>query len=354
MAKYTLNLSEVCEQVTGLRFNDLTGMAFDRVDTIANAAIPELFSTRYTVLDDADDANDLYRMILEHYWEYEVCTYTPSDFILRLNRKLNEIMPYYNQRYESTKLQFPVFEDVDYTDDGTDTATNNTVEDATGNTTHSGTDRVISQESGTTGFTGTDVSTDNGHSLIHNALGEDYHADASNQGKQTDWDYNNNTPQGSISGITEEDYLSSYSKRTTEFEKGQTGKFDPEGKFQGFGNTEMEIKPNSFSGDHASHGSSAYANTYKDDTQGQQTDTHNNTTSHGKGVSTDTIHGHKIDTKDDKTTDFEHEGDYHKHIKGKANSGKSYSQMLQEYRATMINIYTEIIEELHELFFLIY
>ena len=59
MAKYTLNLSEVCEQVSGLKFNDLTGMAFDRIDDIANASIPHIFSTRYKLLDDGDDRVDL-------------------------------------------------------------------------------------------------------------------------------------------------------------------------------------------------------------------------------------------------------------------------------------------------------
>ena len=50
MAKYTLNLSEVCEQITGMSFNETPGMAFDRIDTIANAAIPQLFSNRYTLI----------------------------------------------------------------------------------------------------------------------------------------------------------------------------------------------------------------------------------------------------------------------------------------------------------------
>ena len=100
MAKYTLNLSEICEQVSGLKFEDLDGLPFDRIDDICNAAIPNIFSTRYDLLDNGEDLNELQRKILEHYWEYEVCTYTPSDFILRLNRKLNEIAPLYNQRYE--------------------------------------------------------------------------------------------------------------------------------------------------------------------------------------------------------------------------------------------------------------
>ena len=162
MARYTINLSEVCEELTGVKFNELTGNAFDRIDTIANAAAPLLFSDRIELLDNGDDRNDLERMILEHYWEYEVCTYTPSDFVLRLNRKLNEIAPYYNKRYESTKLEFPVFDDVKYDETGEDSAINNTKDNTTGRTVNSGTDTTTDQESGTTGVIngGSDVTTD--------------------------------------------------------------------------------------------------------------------------------------------------------------------------------------------------
>lgn len=115
MARYTLNLSEVCETMTGQHFDNLTGNAFDRIDTISEAALPLLFSDRYDLLDNDTDRETLEKMILEHYWEYEVCTYTPSDFILRLNRKLREIAPLYNQRYASAKMEYPVFDDVNYT-----------------------------------------------------------------------------------------------------------------------------------------------------------------------------------------------------------------------------------------------
>lgn len=431
MAKYTLNLSEVCEQVSGLKFNELTGMAFDRIDDIANAAIPHLFSSRYTLLDDGDDRIDLERMILEHYWEYEICTYTPSDFILRLNRKLNEIAPLYNQRYDSIKLEYPIFKDVDYTENGTDAHENHVVTSDEGNTKHSdkditavvhggtvgvdslerGTTKVVdvldgeqkhtgtvkndSQEDGTTTVTLDHTEEDKGHTITNAGSHSDNKIHETADHKSTDWDYKNDTPQGSVSGITDQDYLTSYSKHTSE--KDQTP-FNASGEVSGTyfdgGNFSYtisdQINGQPTHADHMEHDISTgvtdqrqktsgktevddttttlhgkgeeVTTTYNDKVETDNTDTA--TTTHGKGVATTTTYGntdtstttygHNIATEAEGTNDLTHEGEYSKAVEGKMNSGKSYMEMLQEYRDVMINIYMEIIEELKELFFIIY
>lgn len=428
MARYTLNLSDICEQVSGLKFNDLEGMAFDRIDTIANAAIPNLFSSRYNLLDDGDDLNDLRRMILEHYWEYEVCAYTPSDFILRLNRKLNEIAPLYNQRYESTKLEFPVFEDIDYAEDGTDSHENHGTAEGTGNTKHSdkdvltsahtGTIDVESQESGTTktdttldgeqGHTGTvgvqnteggttkvvtdHTETDLGHDVTTAQRHQDNTDNESMETRKTDWDYKNDTPQGSISGISEQDYLSSYSKHTSENEAEHIGlsssmsgsyfngetysmsasdagmpaadKYDStknyginDQKTHSAGSTDVDDTSTTTHGK-TNQNTTTYNDKVETDNTTNQTVTHGKgdeqTTTYGDTTTNTTEYGHNIATENESKNDLTHEGEYHKTAKGKYNSGKSYAQMLMEYREAMINIYDEIIKELRELFFIIY
>lgn len=428
MARYTLNLSEICEQVSGLKFNDMEGMAFDRIDTIANAAIPNLFSTRYNLLDDGDDLNDLQRMILEHYWEYEVCAYTPSDFILRLNRKLNEIAPLYNQRYESTKLEFPVFEDIDYSEDGTDSHENHGTTEGTGNTKHSdqdvmtsahtGTIDVEKQESGTTktdttldgeqkhggtvGVQNTEggttkvvtdhTETDLGHDVTTAQRHQDNTDNESMETRKTDWDYKNDTPQSSISGITEQDYLSSYSKHTSENEAQHLGlsssmsgsyfdgstysmnasdsgmpaadKFDStknyginDQKTHSAGSTDVDDTSTTTHG-RTNQQTTTYNDKVETDNTTNQTVTHGKgdeqTTTYGDTTTNTTEYGHNIATENESKNDLTHEGEYHKEAKGKYNSGKSYAQMLMEYREAMINIYDEIIKELRELFFIIY
>lgn len=44
--------------------------------------------------------------IIEHYWFREIGLETPGLFKRFLNRKMNEIMPYYNQLYKSTLKEF--------------------------------------------------------------------------------------------------------------------------------------------------------------------------------------------------------------------------------------------------------
>ena len=387
MARYTINLSEVCEELTGVKFNDLTGNAFDRIDTIANAAAPLLFSDRIELLDNGDDRNDLERMILEHYWEYEVCTYTPSDFVLRLNRKLNEIAPYYNKRYESTKLEFPVFDDVKYDETGEDSATNNTEDNTTGRTVNSGTDTTTDQESGTTGVVngGSDITTDqeSGTTKLTNTHNDTTSTAGTLSGEsvedastgnivpmKTEWDYQNDTPQNSISGITEGDYLTKYSKHTTNMGNSNINNnpgsatdmngqgYDHDTSISGTnGGTITKNQTHTASkttGSETNNGGHVDTTEHGKGNQSTLQHGHTSTTSHGRGNLNTLLHGHQIDSTGNKTSDFTHDGDYSKHVEGKLNSGRSYSEMLNLYRSTMINIYQEIIDELKELFFIIY
>lgn len=51
--------------------------------------------------------------IIEHYWFREIGLETPGLFKRFLNRKMNEIMPYYNQLYESTLKKFDPYVNYD-------------------------------------------------------------------------------------------------------------------------------------------------------------------------------------------------------------------------------------------------
>ena len=57
----------------------------------------------------------LNRKILDHFYYYEIGQETPDMFRFMLNRKLNEIMPYFNKLYASETLQFDPFETLDVT-----------------------------------------------------------------------------------------------------------------------------------------------------------------------------------------------------------------------------------------------
>lgn len=319
MARYTLNLSEICEQMTGLNFNDMTETnPFDRIDTIANAAAPILVSNRYDLLDNDEDKNSFLRMLIEHYWEYEVCALTPSDFILRLNRKLNEIAPLFNQRYESMKMEFPVFQDINVWTDGQVDRTGHKTDVLDGEVKNSGTDTTNygKKESGSL-----DSQFANGQRIP----------------KSTDWDYDNDTPQNSISGITDQDYLTRYGKKTSEVD----------GK---------SVQNNAHSGTTIAGDAYTIAqvNYNANDTDGGDFGTTETYTGSKQSGSDSLVHGHKVETDNTFNSDTVSQDISGTHQYGKNNSGKTYAQMMEEYRHAMINVFQEMIDELHELFFIIY
>ena len=62
-------------------------------------------------LNDYPIFDEMYReelnnKILQHFWYREIGQETPDRFNRMLRRKMFEIMPYYNQLYKSTLLEF--------------------------------------------------------------------------------------------------------------------------------------------------------------------------------------------------------------------------------------------------------
>lgn len=84
----------------------------------------------YPIYDEAHRP-DLNKRILDHYWFYEIGAETVEQFRFFLNRKMREIMPYYNQLYLSTRLQFDPLKQIDYS-----TISHSTVGSTTRNTEH--------------------------------------------------------------------------------------------------------------------------------------------------------------------------------------------------------------------------
>ena len=58
----------------------------------------------------------LNKKIMDHYWFREIGQETPGLFKFYLNRTMNEIMPYYNQLYETTILEYNPIHNADYTE----------------------------------------------------------------------------------------------------------------------------------------------------------------------------------------------------------------------------------------------
>jgi hypothetical protein len=83
----------------------------------------------------------LNQRITDHFAFYEIGHETPEQFRFALNRKMREIMPYYNQLYLSEKIQFDPLSTMDFTDD---TTAHNTT-DSTNNATNHNTNNASSK-----------------------------------------------------------------------------------------------------------------------------------------------------------------------------------------------------------------
>lgn len=110
MSVYTTQVRFICEAEAGLK----KSVGYDNVNTVIQNAIPKIFSFDWPIFDETY-RNVLETKILKHYYTREIGLETYGLWKLKLDTKLNEIMPYYNQLYKSALLEFNPFYDVDIT-----------------------------------------------------------------------------------------------------------------------------------------------------------------------------------------------------------------------------------------------
>jgi hypothetical protein len=109
---------------------------------------------KYPIFDEAH-REPLNKKIIEHYWNYEIGQETIDMFVFALNRKMREIMPYYNQLY-LTELDFDPLTTVDLKSETDSTDTQTTTSESTSENTNdaNSTSRVVSSETPQTRLSG--------------------------------------------------------------------------------------------------------------------------------------------------------------------------------------------------------
>lgn len=303
MSKYTTQVRFICETVAGL--NESEGQT--SVKQVIAAAIPSVFDFDFPIFDESY-RNVLETKILKHYYTREIGLETVGLWKLKLDTKLNEIMPFYNQLYKSELLEFNPFYDVDLTRDHNLKKEETTKQDAT--------------EKGTTEKTGniddnTHTETnDNQNSESTTALQNTTGSTSKEQlrATKTHYDKYSDTPQGSLQNVQNDTYLTN--ARMINDTDSQTGE-------------------TTVSGNDTSKGITT-ANTNADGTS----DTERN-------ISTNDSEEKSVSQNVNKN--LSSIDDYIEHVKGK-NGGVSYSAMLNEFRTTFLNIDMQIIDELSDLF----
>lgn len=239
MSNYTTEVRYICEAKAGL----IESKGQNDVNSIIAASLSSIFNFDFPIFDEAY-RSVLETKILKHYYTREIAFESVGLWQLKLDTRLNEIMPYYNQLYNSELLEFNPFHDVDYT------------------------------------FTHEGERNDTGHST------DDYDSSVSSTGTGSSnaWDKFSDTPQGAVSGIQNDTYLTNARNATN-------------------------------------------SNSYSD----------------SKTQSDDRINDTRFNSLDE----------YVNTMVGKMGT-TSYSELLNKFRDTFLNIDMMIIEELQDLFFNLY
>lgn len=251
MSKYTTEVRFICETLAG----ETESAGGSSVNGIIERSYEKIFDSDLPFFDE--EYGKLFKKkILKHFYTREIGFETMGLWVLKLNTKMNELLPYYNQLWQSALLEFKPFDDVNY----------------------------IREHKGT-------YDTSSNATRGDNFIRED-NLNQSNVGSTNSSELSaySDTPQGGLSGVDNLEYLTNATKTDN---------------------------------------NSAITN--------NQTNTGTQTT---KGTQTNVGTINNVDNWLEKVT-------------GKTSSS-SYSELLMKYRQTFMNIDMQFINELNDLFMLVY
>ena len=273
MSKYTTEVRFICESKAGLEENK----GFDDIAEIIDNSYDKIFDFDYPIFDEAYKPV-LEKKILKFYYAREICAETVGLWKHFLDVRMNEIMPYYNKLYQSELLEFNPFYDADYTRSISKEGEEN------------GSESASSQNGSTRTDNTTQTSRDSGSDTSSNTSAV----------KNDHWDYYSDTPQGAVTNLANNTYLTN-ARHITDDGTGTTGS-----ETTNYGKT------------------TTTTNTGTVGVQGTSTSSGTNTIT---------------------TTQ-----DYLEHVSGKM-PGYSFSKALMDYRNTFLNIDKRVIDDLSDLFF---
>lgn len=138
MGAFTLTLAELIDMRNGtLEYIDITAqnITYKHMPKLTNCDI----GLDYYPVFDEDYRAVLNAKIIDRFLNREIGSESVEMFQLHMKRKMNEVMPYFNQLYESEKLEYNPISTMDITtkgevnseEDTTSTATTNATNDAT-------------------------------------------------------------------------------------------------------------------------------------------------------------------------------------------------------------------------------
>lgn len=323
MSHYTTELRYICENYAGLTESE----GYGNISDIIEKSRTKVFDFPFPIFDE-NYRSVLETKIIKHYYTREIGAETVGLWKHFLDRKMNEIMPYYNQLYKSELLEFNPLYDTDLRTNSQRDITHD--EDTSHDDTR--TDDLQSQRTDNLDTLRTDnldtLRTDNLENLRTDKLSEtqtrNLHTKAVTDDNYTHDDSYSDTPQGILENVAQNRYLTNFRRIVdtddTTVNTDETGTLKTD-------NTGTQTTNNTGTQD------TTYTGTQ--DTKNTGTVTNNDTgTQNNKGTA---------------TRDYKNIDQYLETVVGKRGT-ESYSKLLNEFRDTFLNIDMQIIRELSPLF----
>lgn len=293
MSKYTTEVRFICETEAGLT----ESVGYSKVDEVLDKSWDKIFDAGDWDMYDEEYRPILCKKILKHFYTREIGAETAGLWKLWLNQRMAEIMPYYNQLYKSTLLEFNPLYDTDYKTEGNRKTDEDEQSGRETKSDYTRTDDLTSQRTDNLNSTRTDN--------LQQVRNDDLHETTSN----TRYDLYSDTPQGALTGVESETYLTNARKVTDNGSRDNTG-------------------------------TQTTDNTGTQDLKNTGTQTVDNT---------GTVNNIGSDTENSKRV-LNNTQDYVEHVIGKRGT-QSYAKMIMELRDSFVNIDMMIIDELNDLFF---
>ena len=309
MSKYTTEVRFICETEAGLT----ESVGYSKVNEVLDKSWDKIFDSGDWEIYDEEYRPILCKKILKHFYTREISAETAGLWKLWLNQRMAEIMPYYNQLYKSTLLEFNPLYDTDYKTEGNRKTDEDEQSGRETNSDYTRTDNLQNKRTDDL----TSQRTDNLNSTRTDNLQQVRNDDLHENTSDTRYDLYSDTPQGALTGVESETYLTNARKVTDNGSRDNTG---------------TQTTDNTGTQDLKNTGTQTVDNT------GTQT-----------VENTGTVNNIGSDTENSKRV-LNNTQDYAEHVIGKRGT-QSYAKMIVELRDSFINIDMMIIDELNGLFF---
>ena len=309
MSKYTTEVRFICETESGLS----ESVGYSKVDEVLDKSWNKIFDTGDWEIYDEEYRPILCKKILKHFYTREIGAETAGLWKLWLNQRMAEIMPYYNQLYKSTLLEFNPLYDTDYKTEGNRKTDEGEESGRETNSDYTRTDNLQNKRTDNLNSKRIDNLQANKTYNSEQTRTDNLHENTSG----TRYDLYSDTPQGALTGVESETYLTNARKITDTGTRDNTGTQETE-----------------------TNGNDLLSNTGSQDINNTGTQTIENTGNvNNKGKDTENTKRVMNNTQD-----------YAEHVIGKRGT-QSYAKMIMELRNSFINIDMMIIDELNDLFF---